>query len=238
MQKTSIAHPHITLETVTGAAVEAEVAVKTLLKQKKVLLKMLCRCWTQTSSFFQFIVWVVEAVLASEARGGSGTRGRWSIENFVWCSNWNDGSKQPEKQQSCSRNNSRKCLIFCILILYFLGVTVVYMHVYVYSTYIWKRRKEKAEAEVDALVVETAVKRLFLIWSLSRPSPCQCWRVLAANHTLQHYSISSTIHFDDESGTLFSKKNVQLRCNRVVPSYTPSCCKQLQFNYHLTRSHL
>ena len=128
MQKTSIAHPHITLETVTGAAVEAEVAVKTLLKQKKVLLKMLCRCWTQTSSFFQFIVWVVEAVLASEARGGSGTRGRWSIENFVWCSNWNDGSKQPEKQQSCSRNNSRKCLIFCILILYFLGVTVVYLH--------------------------------------------------------------------------------------------------------------
>jgi hypothetical protein len=44
MQKTSIAHPHITLETVTEAAVEAEVAVKTLLKQKKVLLKMLCRC--------------------------------------------------------------------------------------------------------------------------------------------------------------------------------------------------
>jgi hypothetical protein len=44
MQKTSIAHPHITLETVTEAAVEAEVAVKILLKQKKVLLKMLCRC--------------------------------------------------------------------------------------------------------------------------------------------------------------------------------------------------
>ena len=150
MQKTSIAHPHITLETVTGAAVEAEVAVKTLLKQKKVLLKMLCRCWTQTSSFFQFIVWVVEGVVASEARGGSGTRGRWSIENFVWCSNWNDGSKQPEKQQSCSRNNSRKCLIFCILILYFLGVTVVYacMHtceascVQYIHTYIWKRRRK------------------------------------------------------------------------------------------------
>ena len=151
MQKTSIAHPHITLETVTGAAVEAEVAVKTLLKQKKVLLKMLCRCWTQTSSFFQFIVWVVEAVLASEARGGSGTRGRWSIENFVWCSNWNDGSKQPEKQQSRSRNNSRKCLIFCILILYFLGVTVVYIciniqvsniHTWHVVHIIWKRRRK------------------------------------------------------------------------------------------------
>ena len=151
MQKTSIAHPHITLETVTEAAVEAEVAVKILLKQKKVLLKMLCRCWTQTSSFFQFIVWVVEAVLASEARGGSGTRGRWSIENFVWCSNWNDGSKQPEKQQSCSRNNSRKCLIFCILILYFLGVTVVYACMYVYVVmcvqYIHMEKKKKKQKQ-------------------------------------------------------------------------------------------
>jgi hypothetical protein len=33
----------------------------------------------------------------------------------------------------------------------------------VLSTYIYGKEEEKAEAEVDALVVETAVKRLFLI---------------------------------------------------------------------------